>query len=294
MGYGVETMAVFQTIARDGFFDDIKRVVDLGSQEMHFSERDTTSHPYREIIRSTVVALGGPELSESDLAAMADRASVGEFYRLLGKEYKALDADGWYGPPFDINLDQVMDEDRGAYCLTVNSGTTEHLVDQRNAFCIVHDLTRAGGLMIHSVPFVGSIDHGFFNYNPNFFRALARFNSYEVLGLWVMPYGIASLIPWNENTSRYLELSGRGNSSLYCLLRKEYDQVFCTPFQNGYEGAQAESNLDRYNYVIDGNLISGVEAYRISQQDKSIGNLTGRTLLRELKRRIMRRFHLSD
>jgi hypothetical protein len=129
MGYGVETMAVFQTIARDGLFDDIKRVVDLGSQEMHFSERDTTSHPYREIIRSTVVALGGPELSESDLAAMADRASVGEFYRLLGKEYKALDADGWYGPPFDINLDQVMDEDRGAYCLTVNSGTTEHLVD---------------------------------------------------------------------------------------------------------------------------------------------------------------------
>ena len=107
MGYSVETMALYQMMQSQGLFKGVRRVVDLGSQEMHFGKQDTTSHPYRNIIARTVEAMGGPALSEADLNILSDRSSVKGFYELLGMEYTALDADGWYGKPFDLNLDSV-------------------------------------------------------------------------------------------------------------------------------------------------------------------------------------------
>ena len=59
-----------------------------------------------------------------------------------------LDADGWYGKPFDLNLDSVDSADRNAYCLCVNAGTTEHLMDQNNAFKIVHHLKHSWQLFL--------------------------------------------------------------------------------------------------------------------------------------------------
>jgi hypothetical protein len=134
-------------------------------------------------------------------------------------------------------LDSVRDEDKNAYCLTVNGGTTEHLIDQENAFRVMHDLTKVGGLMLHQVPFLGSIDHGFFNYNPNFFTALARFNSYDILGIWLCPGGTYSLIPWSDAMVKNLKASVNPDyyAILYCLFRKSNHLDFCVPFQKGYE-----------------------------------------------------------
>ncbi len=291
MGYSVETMALYQMMQSQGLFKGVRRVVDLGSQEMHFGKQDTTSHPYRNIIARTVEAMGGPALSEADLNILSDRSSVKGFYELLGMEYTALDADGWYGKPFDLNLDSVDSADRNAYCLCVNAGTTEHLMDQNNAFKIVHHLTRPGGLMLHALPFLGSIDHGFFNYNPNLFWALARFNDYEMLGMWASPSGTASLLPWNSEIAAHMNLpmgSSKG-VGIWCLMRKRHDLDYCVPFQAGYEDAQADENLARYNYVINGQLMSGVEAIRINGQKAALETFGGRALLNELCRRIAAR-----
>ncbi|MEQ8228954.1 MAG: hypothetical protein RIA64_12785 [Rhodospirillales bacterium] len=296
MGYSVEMMALFQTMHNQGLFENIEKVVDLGSQEMHFSKADTSSHPHREAIRTALKTMGRVSLTDTELEAMADRAPTRDFFKRLNLGYKALDADGWYGDPFDLNLDKVRDEDAGAYCLSINCGTTEHLIDQCNAFKIIHDLTRPGGLMIHALPFLGSIDHGFFNYNPNLFWALARFNSYEMIGLWVNPAGSASLIPWSMDMVRHLNIPttpGQGGISVWCLMRKEQALEFCPPFQSGYEAAQAESNLARYNYAVDGRLMAGTDVYRITQSQQSLATLPGRVLLNELKHRIKRRLGLG-
>ena len=50
MGYSVNTMAFFQMMHNKGLFENVKRVVDLGSQEMHFSERDKVSYSHRECV----------------------------------------------------------------------------------------------------------------------------------------------------------------------------------------------------------------------------------------------------
>jgi hypothetical protein len=46
MGYSVEMMALFTELGKLGELNDIKRVVDLGSQEIHFSPQDLDSHVY--------------------------------------------------------------------------------------------------------------------------------------------------------------------------------------------------------------------------------------------------------
>lgn len=291
MGYSVELMALFTELAERGQLNGIRRVVDLGSQEIHFAQRDGASSSCKESLRRAICALGGASISNEQLDKLADRSPARDFYSYAAKEYKALDADGWYGAPFDFNFDAVTSEDRNAYCLTVNAGTTEHLIDQENVFRIVHDLTRSGGLMLHAVPFLGGIDHGFFNYNPNFFTALARFNSYEVLGLWLGPVGSFSLMPFSESMVQHLRAATdpKYYVLLYCLMRKTNQQEFCVPFQTGYETEQDPANLARYSYNVDGNLVSGAYAVQLSAKQGLISSVSGKALSRELLRRIKRK-----
>ena len=62
--------------------------------------------------------------------------------------------------------------------------------------------------MLHAVPFTVHLEHGFFNYQPNFFEALAKHNGYETLGVWVGPdWQLGSLIPWERDVLDYLTLT---------------------------------------------------------------------------------------
>jgi hypothetical protein len=56
----------------------------------------------------------------------------------------------------DLNRDQVPYKLKAAFDLVVNAGTTEHVVTQDNAFRVIHDLTKAGGVMLHELPGGGS------------------------------------------------------------------------------------------------------------------------------------------
>jgi hypothetical protein len=296
MGYSVELMALFSELADRGYFKDVQRAIDLGSQEMHFAKQDVASAPYKESIRVAIHKISGLTISGDQLETLSNRASAGSFFSILGVEYKSLDTDGWYGAPFDFNFDQIVPMDQRRYCLMVNAGTTEHLINQLNAFSVAHSLTRSGGLMIHGVPFLGHIDHGFFNYNPNFFTSLARFNSYEILGLWLCPSNAATLIPYGDGAVlRHLNVSQEPEHSisLFCAFRKTSEADFCVPFQAVYESQMKAASLDRYSYAVDGARMSGALAFEISQKAASIETLSGRTLIKELVRRVRRRVGLG-
>ena len=48
--------------------------------------------------------------------------------------------------------------------------------------------------MIHCLPCYRWVDHGFYNYNPNLFTALATANNYRVSHLWLAQNNMAELI----------------------------------------------------------------------------------------------------
>ncbi len=96
--------------------------------------------------------------------------------------YQCVDVDGRVGTlVLDLNFDSVPADQLSRYGLVTNHGTSEHLINQYNVFKMMHDFTKPNGIMIHAVPFTVHLEHGFFNYQPNFFECLARYNSYETL-----------------------------------------------------------------------------------------------------------------
>ena len=150
----------------------------------------------------------------------------------------------------------VPDAHKGKYGLVTNFGTSEHILNQYNVFKAMHEFARPGSVFVHAVPFTVHLEHGFFNYQPNFFEALARYNSYETLGVWVGPdWQLASLIPWDPILLDYLTMSSKTTHRLVVVQRKMYDKEFCVPFQEIYENMVPDEARSRYSMVIDGDVL---------------------------------------
>lgn len=112
---------------------------------------------------------------------------LGEFLELTDIEYVAFDVVATRkAERFDLNIHTLAENQRGAFDLVLNFGTTEHLVNQFNAFRVMHDAVRPGGFIFHQIPATGFLSHGFFCYTPMFFRALAEANGYELAEMWFM------------------------------------------------------------------------------------------------------------
>jgi hypothetical protein len=85
---------------------------------------------------------------------------------------------------FDLNVHDLAADKKGTFDVVINFGTTEHLMNQYNAYKVMHDAVREGGLIFHQVPSTGYINHGYFCYNALMFQELAQANGYDIVDLW--------------------------------------------------------------------------------------------------------------
>lgn len=189
MGIALESLLKLQDLgllrARDF------SVLDIGSSNLYSASKDG--------IRTFLGAYGVPDTPE--IAEFADRLSrgsaydpvsggangafVGELLEKIGIRYSAIDiAHGYRTTILDLNHEPAPREFVGAFDLVLNFGTTEHLLNQYNAFKVIHDSTKVGGYMVHNLPCVGFTDHGYFTYTPRCMFDLAGYNQYEVVGFW--------------------------------------------------------------------------------------------------------------
>lgn len=277
MGIAPPIFALYRQLKLLGAFEGTRSVIELGAQEAFC--------PRRQLVRSLFEVFGRPAPDEGLLERLADwRASGREVHEALGFTYDCVDLDPRFGSVrLDLNLDRVAAEHRGRHDLVTNFGTSEHLINQQNCFEVVHDLCRVGGLMLHAVPFGGYLEHGFFSYQPNFFAALARYNSYEQLGVWLaLDEQLSSLVPWELGLVERLALTPTTTQLLVVLSKKLDDRPFGLPFQQIYEGLVPEATLHRYAVVIDGAGLDG-------RRGAYLTNVPGAQLLDELRHRVVRR-----
>jgi hypothetical protein len=136
----------------------------------------------------------------------------------------------------DLNAEAVPEQMRGAFDLIVNTGTTEHVANQENAFLVIHDLAKVGAVMHHEVPGGGmALNHGFFSYSPRFFLRLADANGYDIVFFKVCCSTTSPVASWvrSINTDKggrdYMEIDNIPDISLRVSLRKKTDQPFVTP-----------------------------------------------------------------
>ena len=129
-------------------------------------------------------------------------ASVKEWYLSIGfKNYIAIDVNeerDSIAMDLNLNLNDYYNYTE-QFDLVTNNGTGEHVFNQLTLFENTHNLTRTGGCMIHCLPCYRWVDHGFYNYNPNLFTALATANDYKVSHLWLAQNNMEQLFALDPN-----------------------------------------------------------------------------------------------
>ncbi len=182
-----------------------------------------------------------------------------DFYLKNGfKNYFALDVNN------DINtkkcdLNEIIPSDRLMLCdngqldgvgemnnstsLVTNIGTGEHIFDQCSVFTNMHNLCKVGGVMFFHLPFTPWLNHGFYNFNPILFPALAYANKYNMLMLHIGDReGRITHIPYDELIKEkgqvMLEQMAKNATMplfVYCAFQKKIDAPFKKPFQGKYK-----------------------------------------------------------
>lgn len=135
---------------------------------------------------------------------------------------------------YDLNQPLPM-ESAAKFEVVINTGTGEHVFDQRQLFQSIHDHTAVGGLMVHAAPFTGWLDHGFYCYQPCFWRDLAAANGYTVVDVahFTMAANDFVRLPATLDAVPRAEI----NTMLYIAFRKVNDDAFRVPIQGRYQGA---------------------------------------------------------
>lgn len=160
-------------------------MLDIGTQEL-FCADDPAA------INRFVSHFGGRPFDDQDLTRVADRAFARELFERAGLRYGAVDITPYPGTlVIDLNSGSLPFWRRRRYALVTNCGTTEHVLNQLNAFRLIHDACKVGGLMYHGVPMAGDFSHGFFGYHPKFFTRMQEVNGYELLDRWIWADGEA-------------------------------------------------------------------------------------------------------
>jgi len=185
--------------------------------------------------------------------------SVKEWYQSIGfSSYTAIDVnDDKDAVAMDLNLDLVEHYNYTTqHDLVTNNGTGEHVFNQLQVFKTAHNLCKSTGVMIHCLPCFRWLDHGFYNFNPNLFTALATANGYHLSHLWLAQNNMDALHELDPNILHRVETmrmdlaldTWERDVSIVAIMWKRSSREFRMPIQELYGGDNINSDEigDRY------------------------------------------------
>lgn len=197
MGYGLPFLGHVVELKKLGLIDDYRNVIEIGAQQI--------SDPVilSQLLDEAVALFGGVKPSLQTVGAPRIRPSSPPG-KLLWSAFnlfsKSLDTNGG-DLRIDLNKGRVPLRYRHAFDLAINAGTTEHVANQGHAFACIHQLVRAGGMMIHQLPLSGHSNHGFFAYQPKWFHRLAQTNDYTLAKMDIIEERSEIFVAAIKNTS---------------------------------------------------------------------------------------------
>lgn len=231
MGIAAPDLVTMLQLRRIGQLRSGAKILDLGAQNLFCAGSEDVLRTFLDTFAP------GHTVGADRIHALANGGYAGELFTLAGFDYTCFDVFAApHGIVFDLNFDSVPAGLVGAFDLVMNHGTTEHLLNQFHAFNVVHDLTKPGGVMIHSLPFQGYIDHGFFSYSGKFFMRLGQFNRYKMVELGFSEAGAGTATPpYILEAAPDMRPGGRFHSQaltdagIYAIFRKESTADFVPP-----------------------------------------------------------------
>jgi SAM-dependent methyltransferase len=227
-------LGVLEKLHAKGCLKSGDAVLDIGSSNLYAA----SENGIREFLRSngaTAAAADEQNIQRLSKGSAYDPVSggtndvfAGELLEVAGIHYDAIDiADGYKTTILDLNRDNAPPHFINKYDVIINCGTTEHLLNQYNAFKVIHDSTKTGGYIFHSVPCVGYSNHGYVTYTTRCFFDLAGYNNYEVVDLWFDgPGGDNDLYQPIKDYASYFpaltEIAAKRDSSAFSQALKDF------------------------------------------------------------------------
>lgn len=185
--------------------DRAPTVIELGNQTFNSNEAALDQVIKRSTGVDGIDVEGLRQLKER--LGRREKESAAAYYAALGfSAYDAIDINDTYGSlVMDLNQDiQASYGFNKTYDLVTNNGTGEHIFDQASVLRNMHNLTKSQGIMLHVMPMLNYINHGFYCFQPCLYYALARANGYELLGLGMADRRGMGLVAKPEAGARHL------------------------------------------------------------------------------------------
>lgn len=228
-------MTLMQIIGREYGLPAAGSVIELGAQDISANHIDMAKHIKR---------FSGSYKDIDSIKTSAD------FYSALGfKRYNAIDASGENGAyVFDLNTN--IEEKYSffeKFDVVTNLGTIEHCFNVSEAFKNMHNLCKAGGLMVHAFPSSGNANHGLYNLQPRLFALLAQSNNYEILNFSFTVDYKPELRKFTHD--HYASYDDR-DLMCYVVYKKNDEKPFVFPFDSMFDDI---NKLDGYKAHLDAN-----------------------------------------
>lgn len=147
------------------------------------------------------------------------------------------------------NLNELVPECLHGADVVINTGTLEHVFDQRAVWQSCHDACKLGGLMVHALPLWGWLDHGFTNFNPTLVADLASENGYAVLCwlIYEIKTGWYAPIECPADVAQHQARAAEHSAMMHVAFRKVSGEPFKVPMQGVYSRRATTEQLEAWN-----------------------------------------------
>jgi len=204
------------------------------------------------------------DLSVAELRRLATRdgaslnlsptSSIEEFFTALGAQFvDSLDVSRFEGASICHDLNEPIPDTLSCrYDLVIDAGTLEHIFDCRAALRNIYYLLREGGVVVHSLPANGQLEHGFYQFSPTFLQDYLAANQWQIIKSLVLQYSSVHSRRWTIMQYEPAVFAARGVGAwssrpmgLWFVARKtSITSPDCIPQQSYYLRAWGQDDLD--------------------------------------------------
>jgi len=287
MGLGPAAVKLNLELWQRGFFRDIHRVVEMGSQELCLTRMD-----FEELVQ----AAGAGNYKRESFPCLENfpkrpLCSARPFYEMLGVEkYSCIDLNGEHGAiKHDLNFPLKDPSLTGVFDLVTDHGCNEHAFNIAETYRTMHLLCKKDGLMV----IMQSVyrGNGYYNFDLSFFEGLAAANQYKILfaSYVIAPAGSNEQyhIPGSRELLNVLDWS-KTNIYICYVFQKQMDADFHYPYQGRYLSAIQGHDGYRLQFLPDPPSRSYVPISRRA----TLETFRAKHLVQELARRAFTKFKL--
>lgn len=190
---------------------------------------------------------------------------------------ESMDVMGEEQPTYVHDLNNpVPEETRSKYDIIIDGGTCEHIFSTKDVIVNLISMTKIGGLIIHHAP-SDFINHGFINFNAEFFDCAYRVNGFDTL---CMKYIFIPLYYRKAMDSYYIEYDCNTVSTVlqpyfvmnfFGVFKKTKEVAFRIPIQGELREKSTQVAFSSTGYPIGRwNRPGTLSGWLITQLDKSV------------------------